>query len=166
MCQCQTNLQVATQQSDTSKMAQLRDEMQVLSQQQAKLHFAMDDLLTKERKVEAGSKILKTVQIPTMHNFNSCANPNNYNTEIKPQSSFTIQGEYLNQQQSLSPQCYTQATMVVPQFSPPVSMSSPQDNTQAIVVPPQDGTQTQQQMNLSPCNNNNMPYENGVYVNM
>ena len=59
MQQCHANLQLATQQSDTTKITQIRAEIQTLSQQQAKLHFAMDELLTKEKKVEAGSKILK-----------------------------------------------------------------------------------------------------------
>ena len=51
MRQCHMNLTLATQQSDVTKNMQLREKMQRLNQQQAKLHFKMDELLSKERKL-------------------------------------------------------------------------------------------------------------------
>lgn len=51
MRQCQMNLTLSSQQSDEMKTKELRDEMQKLNQQQAKLHFTMDELIKKENKI-------------------------------------------------------------------------------------------------------------------
>ena len=51
MRQCHMNLTLSAQQSDATKTIHLREEMQRLNQHQAKLHFRMDDLLAKERKL-------------------------------------------------------------------------------------------------------------------
>ena len=126
MQQCHANLQLATQQSDTTKITQIRAEIQTLSQQQAKLHFAMDELLTKEKKVEAGSKILKPIQMPILNNFITTVNPNNDMMEITPTQQHTM-----NQHESLSPQ---------PTMIPQHSMLSHQCNTQGALVSPQSST--------------------------
>lgn len=56
MRQCHMNLTLANQQSDSTQVMQLREEMQVLNHQQAKLHFRMTDLLAKERKLRTVKK--------------------------------------------------------------------------------------------------------------
>ena len=159
MQQCHTNLQLAKQQSDSTKIAQLHAEIQTLSQQQAKLHFAMDELLTKEKKVEAGSKILKPIQMPILNNLMTTVNPNNDIMEIT-----TTQQHPMNHQESLSPQptmipqhsmishqCNTQGTMLSPQSTTHCSMLSHQCQSQ--VLTPQNSAQNTHNMhNTRQCN--------------
>ena len=155
MQQCHINLRLATQQSDLIKVAQLRAEIQTLSQQQAKLHFTMDDLLTKEKKVEAGSKIL----MPTMNSLITSVNPNNDMTEItqqqqqqqlqqqqqqQQQPSFFVEHS-MNHQESLSPQATMlsqQATMLSQQYTTHSIMLPHQCNSQATMASPQNTTQS------------------------
>lgn len=74
MRQCHMNLTLATQQSDVTKNMQLREKMQRLNQQQAKLHFKMDELLSKERKLNLVKANTNTPYDPSLqYNLNDQA---------------------------------------------------------------------------------------------
>ena len=60
MRQCHMNMSLASQQSDATKLMQLRGDMQRLQQKQAKIHFDMDEVLKKERKLRLASKAAKS----------------------------------------------------------------------------------------------------------
>ena len=128
MRQCHLNLTLANQQSDSTKTLELRDEMQRLNQQQAKLHFSMDELLCKERKLDSllSTKLPSTGKPPTMCVTNGSNNLTTGNVNYGVNNMMEIKPEYMS---CLSPQAATvdspHSTTVQPQtVSLPLSQLS------------------------------------------
>lgn len=95
MRQCHMNLTLAGQQTDTTKLMHLREEMQSLQQRQAKIHFDMDEILKKERKMRLAVKSQKNETFPNKHmKYNSMGKPLYIGSAYPPQ----ISHAYTNQQ--------------------------------------------------------------------
>jgi hypothetical protein len=110
MRQCHMNLTLANQQSDSTKTLELHDEMQRLNQQQAKLHFSMDELLSKERKLDSASSAkLSSIKPSTMSVSNFVSNPINNISYGDNNNMMEIKSEHLPSSPQVltidSPQC-------------------------------------------------------------
>ena len=140
MRQCQVNMQLANQQNDMTRSAELREEMQKLNQQQAKIHFSMHELITKERKLDAGvNKMMQNGHVPTMSMVNTQSH------QMMDLSDQGNQGYYNNNENTNDDPTLTSPTQLVSFVASQPTSLSPLNSVlppQSVVLSP-EGSATQ-----------------------